>query len=70
MRTLGSIAAFDYLSISNAYGSRDSQNLRNKFLKNGLLLRPIGNTIYLMPPYCIKKTNLIKSYEKLNEILQ
>lgn len=70
VRTLGSIAAFDYLSISNTYGSRDSQNLRNKFLKHGLLLRPIGNTIYLMPPYCIKRTNLIKSYEKLNEILQ
>jgi len=33
-------------------------------------LRPLGNTIYLMPPYCIKKKNLIDSYEKLIEILQ
>lgn len=70
IRMLGSIAAFNFSGISDVYGSKDSQILREKFLKNGLLLRPIGNTIYLMPPYCIKKKNLIKSYEKLNEILQ
>ena len=70
VRMLGSIAAFNYSGISEVYGSKDSQNLREKFLRNGLLLRPIGNTIYLMPPYCIKSKNLIKSYEKLNEILQ
>ena len=67
---LGSIAAFNYSGISDIYGSQESQMLREKFLKNGLLLRPIGNTIYLMPPYCINMKNLIKSYEKLNEILQ
>ena len=70
VRMLGSIAAFNYSGISEVYGSKDSQNLREKFLRKGLLLRPIGNTIYLMPPYCIKSKNLIKSYEKLNEILQ
>ncbi len=70
VRMIGSIAAFNYSGISEVYGSKDSQNLRQKFLRDGLLLRPIGNTIYLMPPYCIKSKNLIKSYEKLNEILQ
>ncbi len=70
VRTLGTVAAFDYEKISRTYGSTDSQKLRQRFLENGLLIRPIGNTIYLMPPYCIKEKVLIKSYEKLIEILQ
>ena len=70
IRVLGSIAAFDYKKISSIYGSSDSLKLRQKFIEEGLLLRPIGNTIYLMPPYCIKEKNLKKSYDTLIEILQ
>ena len=70
IRKLGTIAAFDFKNISDRYGSLESHEMRKKFLENGLLLRPLGNTIYFMPPYCIKKENLINSYEKLIEILQ
>ena len=70
IRKLGTIAAFDFKNISDRYGSLESHEMRKKFLENGLLLRPLGNTIYFMPPYCIKKENLIYSYEKLIEILQ
>ena len=70
IRELGTIAAFDFKNISDNYGSLESHEMRKKFLENGLLLRPLGNTIYFMPPYCIKKENLINSYEKLIEILQ
>ena len=70
VRILGTIAAFDYQKVSNVYGSSESLLLRQKFLENGLLLRPIGNTIYLMPPYCIQEKILKQSYEKLIEILQ
>ena len=70
IRMIGTIAAFDYHRVSNVYGSTDSLLLRQKFLENGMLLRPIGNTIYLMPPYCISEINLKKSYEKIIEILQ
>lgn len=70
IRKLGTIAAFDFKNISERYGSLESHEMRNKFLENGLLLRPLGNTVYFMPPYCIKKENLINSYEKLIEILQ
>ena len=70
IRKLGTIAAFDFKKISEGYGSSESLAIRKKFLESGLLLRPLGNTIYLMPPYCIKKKNLIDSYEKLIEILQ
>ena len=70
VRILGSIAAFDFNEMNANYGSQDGEKLKAIFLNNGLLLRPIGNTIYLMPPFCIKKSTLLKCYEKLNEILQ
>ncbi len=70
IRQLGTIAAFDYDKISTTYGSTESNSIKQKFLDKGLLLRPLGNTIYLMPPYCIKHENLVESYEKLIQILQ
>ena len=70
IRTLGSIAAFDYNEIDINYGSKQGEKLKSIFLENGLLLRPIGNTIYLMPPFCIEKSTLLKCYEKLYDILQ
>ena len=57
-RVLGSIAAFEYNGIDQKYGSSDNQKLKKIFLENGLLLRPLGNTIDLMPPYCIKEKTL------------
>ena len=68
-RVLGSIAAFEYNAINQKYGSTENQELKNIFLENGLLLRPLGNTIYLMPPYCIKEETLYNCYEKIIEIL-
>ncbi len=69
VRTIGSIAAFDYNKIDEKYGSKESENLKKKFLDNGLLLRPLGNTIYIMPPYCITENSLYECYEKIIEIL-
>lgn len=61
-RYIGGISAFDIIGIEKKYGSKIGSNIRKKFLDLGLLLRPIGNTIYLMPPYCIKKTTLENVY--------
>jgi adenosylmethionine-8-amino-7-oxononanoate aminotransferase len=32
-------------------------------LKNGVLLRPLGNVIYFMPPYIIEKPEIDKMVE-------
>ena len=68
VRTIGSIAAFDYNKIDVKYGSKESEILKKVFRK-GLLLRPLGNTIYIMPPYCIEENSLYNCYEKIIEIL-
>ncbi|MEQ1487823.1 MAG: adenosylmethionine--8-amino-7-oxononanoate transaminase [Methylotenera sp.] len=49
LRHQGMIFAFD-VTTKNAKFSRDCYSAA---LKQGLLLRPIGNTVYFMPPYTI-----------------
>jgi adenosylmethionine-8-amino-7-oxononanoate aminotransferase len=39
------------------------------FLEKGILMRPLGNVIYLMPPYCISDTDLAYIYGAIEEFL-
>ena len=52
-RQLGTIAAIDIKDSAGAgYLSDIAPKLRGFFLERGVLLRPLGSTIYGMPPYC------------------
>ncbi len=70
VRSLGTISAFDLNEIKNGYGSEDSEVIKKRFLQYGLLIRPLGNTIYLMPPYCITPENLVNCYKKIVKVLK
>jgi adenosylmethionine-8-amino-7-oxononanoate aminotransferase len=68
-RQLGVIYALD-LNIEMArYG-----DLRNKlftfFMDNGVFLRPLGNTIYILAPYVITNSELEKVYKTIQEALE
>lgn len=52
-RQIGAIAALDLKTPDAGYLSTLSPRLRDFFLKRGILLRPLGNCIYVMPPYAI-----------------
>jgi adenosylmethionine-8-amino-7-oxononanoate aminotransferase len=57
-RQLGTIAAIDLIAPDAGYLSDLAPRLRAFFLERGILLRPLGNSIYLMPPYCLDETQL------------
>ncbi|MFZ2995692.1 adenosylmethionine--8-amino-7-oxononanoate transaminase [Sphingobium sp.] len=57
-RQLGTIAAIDLMTGDAGYLSDLAPRLRAFFLDKGLLLRPLGNTIYMMPPYCTDAAQL------------
>ena len=38
------------------------------FLARGLLIRPLGNTIYLMPPYCSTADDLDLAYNAIDDL--
>jgi adenosylmethionine---8-amino-7-oxononanoate aminotransferase len=65
-RVLGSILAFD-LKGEAAYQSGPSNALKAWFLARGLNIRPLGPTLYLMPPYCITDAELTRAYAGLIE---
>jgi len=55
-------------------GSTYFNDIRDKlyafFLSEGILIRPLGNILYLMPPYCISQEDLQFIYEKIQEALE
>jgi len=40
------------------------------FLDAGIILRPLGNIIYILPPYCITDDELSYIYSKIEQALE
>lgn len=53
VRTLGTVAALELNTDDAGYLSEIRPALSRFFLENGILLRPLGNVIYILPPYVI-----------------
>lgn len=64
-RGLGMIGAIDLRTADAGYLSDLAPRLRAFFLERGLLLRPLGNSIYWMPPYCIDEAQLDRLFEAI-----
>jgi len=64
-RRIGAIAAIDLIVPDSGYLSDVAPRLRSIFLEAGLLLRPLGNTIYLMPPYCTGADALKRAFDAI-----
>ena len=52
---------------STSYTNTIKTKAQNFFLENGILIRPLGNIIYLMPPYCITQKELKTIYTILEK---
>ncbi|MEP9401127.1 adenosylmethionine--8-amino-7-oxononanoate transaminase [Sphingomonas sp. VNH70] len=63
-RQCGTIAAFD-LGGPEGYLSARAPRLLARFRDAGVLLRPLGSTLYVMPPYCIDDADLDAIYAAL-----
>lgn len=64
--SLGTILALEYQSDGTAaYFQPIRDRLYRFFLDRGILLRPLGNVLYVMPPYCIKKDELQWIYDHI-----
>ncbi|MGZ5792080.1 MAG: adenosylmethionine--8-amino-7-oxononanoate transaminase [Croceibacterium sp.] len=61
-RQLGTITAFEVRAPVSGYLSDVGPRLMASCRERDILLRPLGNTVYVMPPYCIDETDLDAVY--------
>ncbi len=66
-RQLGTITAMEFVDPYGDYLSALGPLLNRFFRARGLLLRPMGNTVYVMPPYCIDDEDLDRIYGAIAE---
>ena len=69
LRQTGTILAFEVNSEKDGYLNAISSVFTERALKKGVFLRPLGNTVYVMPPYCITKEELGIVYSVIRELI-
>jgi adenosylmethionine---8-amino-7-oxononanoate aminotransferase len=67
VRRLGTITALDLKVPDPGYLANVALQLSQFFQARGLLLRPLGNTIYVLPPYCVTAQELDLVYDAVLE---
>ncbi len=68
-RVMGTIAAFEVEGGEATYGSAIGEKLQAMFLADGLLTRPLGNVVYLLPPLCISEAQMDQAYGGIAKVL-
>jgi adenosylmethionine-8-amino-7-oxononanoate aminotransferase len=68
-RQTGTIAAIELCVPAAGYFAELGPRLYRFFLERDVLLRPLGNVVYVLPPYCITRDELNAVYDAISEAL-
>lgn len=68
-RQAGTITAMEVPVADRGYLAAIGPELLRHFRERDILLRPLGNTIYVMPPYCIGDDDLDAVYAAIGEFV-
>jgi len=69
IRIIGTIMAVELEVNDPGYFSELRPALYQFYLSRGILLRPLGNVVYVLPPYCISETDLRRVHDVIGESL-
>ncbi len=69
-RQIGTIGAIELRAEDAGYLSSMRPKLHRFFLDKGVLLRPLGNVVYVLPPYVISPEDLHRVYDVIQEAIQ
>jgi len=69
VRVLGAVSAADLSTRDPGYQNAASLALRRHALASGVILRPLGNVIYVAPPYDISEAALKKVFDVIGAFL-
>jgi adenosylmethionine-8-amino-7-oxononanoate aminotransferase len=70
VRVIGGVAAMELTSNKPGYLDQIGPRLAAAFLARGLLLRPLGNVVYFMPPYCISESETAWALDQIATVLR
>lgn len=68
--SLGTLLVVEYHTKSSSYFHSIRDRLYHFFLDNHIFIRPLGNTLYLLPPYCIELEELNSIYDYITFTLE
>ncbi len=69
VRVLGGVGVVE-LASGGGYLDKSGPKLAAEFLKRSILLRPLGNVVYFLPPYCIAPEEASWVIEQMTDVLQ
>ncbi|WP_345765683.1 adenosylmethionine--8-amino-7-oxononanoate transaminase [Chryseobacterium endophyticum] len=70
VRQTGTILAWEIKNNTRtSYFNETGKAAYRKFLERGIIMRPLGNVLYLVPPYCITSEELDVVYRNIMEVL-
>lgn len=69
VRQIGTVAAVEFETSDAGYFSHLKPLLYSFYLERGVLLRPLGNVVYVLPPYCITRDELNRVHDVIAESL-
>ncbi|MGY3033976.1 adenosylmethionine-8-amino-7-oxononanoate aminotransferase [Bradyrhizobium sp. USDA 4354] len=67
VRRTGTITALDLRTKNPGYFANIGPMLQAFFVDRNILLRPLGNTIYVLPPYCVTAEDLDEVYASIRD---
>jgi len=70
VRQIGTMGAIELLAEDAGYLSALRPKLYGFFLERGVLLRPLGNVVYVLPPYVIEPDELHRVYDVMVEAIE
>lgn len=68
--SIGTLLVCEFRGHEESYHSSIRDVLERHFLDRGILLRPLGNVLYVMPPYSITQQELMWVYEAIESALE
>lgn len=70
VRQIGTMGAIELLADDAGYLSALRPKLYSFFLDHGVLLRPLGSVVYVLPPYAIEPEELHRVYDVIVEAIE
>ena len=69
-RCCGTVSAVEFRVKNKGYSSSFAEKFREKAFQKGVFLRPLGNIVYILPPYCISNQELEQVWFVIEEELR